>query len=226
MKPGNILVGGSDRLAKVADYGISRIADTSSTMTSKGTMVYISPEVSRGERYGFSADVFSFAITMYEVCFRVSSGMCTAAAPVCNLLTQHTHQRLPYTDRERGKGIKLAMDVANKGKRPPIPDTWTAAISSLISSCWLDNAGLRTGLGMIMCLISEILDGGQGGLITVSTMMRVPSAKDGPDLYLAPGDLWQRIKTQPKHISLGEVIGAGAFSTVSSRIQMERDQTI
>ena len=41
-------------------------------MTIKGTLIYQAPELSRGERYGFAADVFSFALTMYEVCDRVS----------------------------------------------------------------------------------------------------------------------------------------------------------
>ena len=43
-------------------------------MTIKGTLIYQAPELSRGERYGFSADVFSLALTMYEVCARVSVG--------------------------------------------------------------------------------------------------------------------------------------------------------
>ena len=43
-------------------------------MTMKGTSVYQAPELTRGERYGFAADVFSFALTMYEVCDRVSAG--------------------------------------------------------------------------------------------------------------------------------------------------------
>ena len=42
-------------------------------MTIKGTLLYQAPEVSREERYSFPADVFSFAITMYELCDKVSS---------------------------------------------------------------------------------------------------------------------------------------------------------
>ena len=72
IKPGNILVGGEKKNAKIADYGISRVATLDATMTIKGTLVYQAPELSRGERYGFAADVFSFALTMYEVCDRVS----------------------------------------------------------------------------------------------------------------------------------------------------------
>ena len=71
IKPGNILVGGKANNAKIADFGISRVADTNTAMTIKGTLVYQAPEVSRGERYGFAADVYSFALTMYEVCDRV-----------------------------------------------------------------------------------------------------------------------------------------------------------
>ena len=70
IKPGNILIG-DGKIAKIADYGISRFADVGSTMTQKGTLIYQAPELSRGERYGFPADIFSFAMTMYEVCDRV-----------------------------------------------------------------------------------------------------------------------------------------------------------
>lgn len=71
IKPANVLVGKTFKIAKIADYGISRVADTSATMTVKGTMIYQAPELSRGERYGFPADVFSFGLTMYELCDRV-----------------------------------------------------------------------------------------------------------------------------------------------------------
>ena len=74
IKPANILVGGQNKNAKIADYGISRVATLDATMTIKGTLVYQAPELSRGERYGFAADIFSLALTMYEVCDRVRVG--------------------------------------------------------------------------------------------------------------------------------------------------------
>ena len=72
IKPANILIGNKAKTAKIADFGISRIANVDGTMTFKGTLLYQAPELSREERYGFSADVYSFAITMYELCERVS----------------------------------------------------------------------------------------------------------------------------------------------------------
>ena len=73
IKPANILIGGKAKTSKIADFGISRVANVGATMTVKGTLLYQAPEVSREERYSFPADVFSFAITMYELCDRVSS---------------------------------------------------------------------------------------------------------------------------------------------------------
>ena len=71
IKPSNILIGGRANNAKIADYGISRVADLDQTMTYTGTILYQAPEVSQGKRYGFAADVFSFALTAYSVCDRV-----------------------------------------------------------------------------------------------------------------------------------------------------------
>ena len=64
-----------EQVAKIADLGISRVANVGGTMTHKGTIVYQAPEVSRGERYGLEADIYSFALTMYELCDRVSCGI-------------------------------------------------------------------------------------------------------------------------------------------------------
>lgn len=89
IKPKNILVGGNGNSAKVADYGISRIATLEQTMTAVGTLVFQAPEISRGERYSFKADVYSFALTTYAICDRVGCG-CNA----CNFFPaslSHTH---------------------------------------------------------------------------------------------------------------------------------------
>ena len=102
IKPENILIDYETKIAKIADFGIARVADTSGEMTHRGTHIYQAPEVTKGERYGFAVDTYSFAITMLEVCSR----------------------NLPFTSHQRSKGIKLALDVANKNHRPTIPENW------------------------------------------------------------------------------------------------------
>ena len=62
----NIMIAKGMR-GKVADYGESRIQDTSQTMTSTGTPLWMAPEVAMSERYDAKADSFSFGIIIYEV---------------------------------------------------------------------------------------------------------------------------------------------------------------
>ena len=141
IKPENILIGGKAKTAKVADYGISRIADVSNTMTHTGTFIYQAPEISRGERYGFAVDIYSFALTMYELCKRVSSDHTFEFVRLkthfklhplrCSLL-----QDLPYPRSQRATPIKLAVNVAVEGYRPKISETWHPSLSFLITSCW------------------------------------------------------------------------------------------
>ena len=146
--------------------------------------MYQAPEVARGERYGFAVDVYSFALTMYELCDR----------------------DVPYTKSERGKAFKLAMNVAEKGHRPEIRSSWNPAVSFLITSCWADDPTLRPDMREVMSSLSSILSS-KDGIVTA------PSAAGG-DLHLAPGALWRRVETAPSAILLGDAIGAGAYSQV------------
>ena len=52
---------------KVADFGFARIKEENATMTRCGTPCWTAPEVIRGESYSEKADVYSFAIIMWEV---------------------------------------------------------------------------------------------------------------------------------------------------------------
>ena len=105
IKPGNILIGSRRCGAKIADYGVSRLASEDATMSSKGTLLYQAPEVARAERYSFPADVYSLAITMYEL----------------------RERDLPFSKKERGSAILLGVDIATKGRRPPVRESWDPA---------------------------------------------------------------------------------------------------
>lgn len=78
LKPDNVLVrsrGGrfsrdSGERALLADFGIASVADEPSlTMTGQvvGTLAYMSPEQAAGEPAGPSSDVYSLALTLYEL---------------------------------------------------------------------------------------------------------------------------------------------------------------
>ncbi|GMI45761.1 hypothetical protein TrCOL_g13480 [Triparma columacea] len=63
LKPDNCLVTETYTL-KVADFGEARAFNENNTLTQVGTPLYIAPEVVKGDNYGISADVFSYALTV------------------------------------------------------------------------------------------------------------------------------------------------------------------
>jgi len=68
VKPANILIG-ADGLARLTDFGIARLVDTSTltlTGTMLGTATYMAPEQLENHAVGPSADVWSLGIVLLE----------------------------------------------------------------------------------------------------------------------------------------------------------------
>ena len=68
VKPANILIGRDGR-AKIADFGIARVATTTLTRTGSlvGTPAYMSPEQVTGNPVDGAADQFSLAVMLYQM---------------------------------------------------------------------------------------------------------------------------------------------------------------
>jgi eukaryotic-like serine/threonine-protein kinase len=70
VKPANMLLDGQDRLA-IADFGIARVAETTSDLTATGqvlgTAAYISPEQAMGEPAVAASDRYGLAVVAYEL---------------------------------------------------------------------------------------------------------------------------------------------------------------
>ncbi len=67
VKPGNVLIA-DDGTARISDFGISHaLGDVTLTATGMvhGTPAFLAPEVARGGKSGFAADVFGLGATLY-----------------------------------------------------------------------------------------------------------------------------------------------------------------
>jgi serine/threonine protein kinase len=68
VKPGNIMVNASG-VAKVVDFGIARVMDTSMTQINSvlGSRAYMAPELYNGERADAGTDIWALGVTLYEL---------------------------------------------------------------------------------------------------------------------------------------------------------------
>ncbi len=69
IKPANIMYDAETKVAKVADFGIARVTDSSKTKTGMilGTPSYMSPEQLAGKKIDGRSDLFSLGVTFYQL---------------------------------------------------------------------------------------------------------------------------------------------------------------
>lgn len=139
LKAANLLMDTND-VVKVADFGVARFLTQSGLMTAEtGTYRWMAPEVINHEPYDQKADVFSFAIVLWE------------------LLTA----KLPY---ESMTPLQAALGV-RQGLRPPIPENANPGIATILDICWQKDPTKRPSFSEITIkleeILGEVLDGGQ-----------------------------------------------------------------
>ena len=142
IKPDNFLVLSLDNDVKVncklTDFGSSRNINmmmTNMTFTKGvGSPTYMSPEVLNKEHYKMPSDIFSFAVTMYEV-----FGWCEAYPK--------TEFRFPW---------KIA-EFITKGKRRPRIDEIDNDEYRLIQQCWCPNPKDRFTIDDVVSMLETII---------------------------------------------------------------------
>lgn len=101
--------------AKLSDFGLSRVKSETRTTTSKGgavgTLAWMAPELIEGSSYTQKSDIYSLAMTLWELASR----------------------QLPFKDA--ASPMLIPIWVA-QGKREKIPDDCPKKIASLIRVCW------------------------------------------------------------------------------------------
>ncbi|CAN1192558.1 Serine/threonine-protein kinase STY8 [Linum perenne] len=131
LKAANLLMDEND-VVKVADFGVARVKTQSGVMTAEtGTYRWMAPEVIEHKPYDHKADVFSFAIVLWE------------------LLTG----KLPY---EYLTPLQAAVGVVQKCLRPTIPKHANPKLAELLERCWQQDPSLRPDFSEIIEVLQHI----------------------------------------------------------------------
>jgi serine/threonine protein kinase len=142
--------------AKIADFGLARSvptpqsrvqADSFGRRTSKsmtrcaGTWRWMAPEVMHSDSYNEKADVYSFAMLMYEVIF----------------------SEVPFADEVQDKDTRLSPEIGKKiveGWRPSLktlPKGCPPFAQKLISQCWDEDPESRPAFRELTKVLNEQL---------------------------------------------------------------------
>jgi len=131
LKTANLLIG-NGQVVKIADFGVSRHRSQEGDMTAEtGTYRWMAPEVINHKAYDHRADVFSFAIVLWE------------------LVTS----KIPY---ENLTPLQAALSV-RQGFRLVIPSSVHPRLSTLIRQCWDQNPQVRPVFSDITIELEDIL---------------------------------------------------------------------
>ncbi|KAK9690699.1 hypothetical protein RND81_09G148100 [Saponaria officinalis] len=138
LKAANLLMD-ENEVVKVADFGVARVKAQSGVMTAEtGTYRWMAPEVIEHKPYDHKADVFSFAIVLWEML----SG------------------KLPY---DYLTPLQAAVGVVQKGLRPTIPKNCHPKFAELLEKCWQQDPALRPNFSEIIPILQEIAKEVAGG---------------------------------------------------------------
>ncbi|KAI3672621.1 hypothetical protein L6452_38717 [Arctium lappa] len=136
LKTANLLMD-SQNVVKVADFGVARFQNQEGVMTAEtGTYRWMAPEVINHQPYDQKADVFSFAIVLWE--------LVTAKIPYDNM-----------TPLQAALGVR-------QGRRPDLPTNTHPKLLELMQRCWETVPGNRPSFSEIKLELKRLLQEIQG----------------------------------------------------------------
>ena len=99
VKPANVMYEAENDVVKVTDFGIARITDSSKTKTGMvlGTPSYMSPEQLQGKKIDGRSDLFSLAVSLYQlVCGKLPFEGDSMAQLMYRIANEHAPDILQY----------------------------------------------------------------------------------------------------------------------------------
>ncbi|EXC19913.1 Serine/threonine-protein kinase HT1 [Morus notabilis] len=132
LKTANLLMD-TQNVVKVADFGVARFQNQGGVMTAEtGTYRWMAPEVINHQPYDQKADVFSFAIVLWE------------------LVTG----KVPY---ESMTPLQAALGV-RQGLRPDLPTNAHPKLLELMQKCWDGTPGNRPSFSDVRTELENLLE--------------------------------------------------------------------
>lgn len=128
LKSNNLLVDNSWNV-KITDFGFARVKSTNQTMTKCGTVNWIAPEIAEGKTYTEKSDVYSYAITLYEILTR----------------------KVPFGNENANEVLEKVLE----GKRPEIPAPYNSKFVNLIITCWHQDYDKRPSFEEILNMLES-----------------------------------------------------------------------
>eukprot|EP00048_Salpingoeca_helianthica_P006700 m.101602 g.101602 ORF g.101602 m.101602 type:complete len:151 (+) comp14093_c0_seq1:3-455(+) len=141
LKSANLLVSASLRV-KVADFGTAEIASLArgkahgTGRTRQGSPLWMAPELLAQQRYGPSADVYSFGIVAWEI---------AAQAP-------------PWEQLLRGSTFDKLQHLVLTGTRPAINSAWPAPYTSAMTAAWASDPNARPSFADLRARFAALID--------------------------------------------------------------------
>ncbi|CAL2276122.1 unnamed protein product [Prunus armeniaca] len=131
LKTANLLMD-TNNVVKVADFGVARFQNQEGVMTAEtGTYRWMAPEVINHQPYDQKADVFSFAIVLWE--------LVTAKVPYDTM-----------TPLQAALGVR-------QGLRPDLPSTGHPKLLELMQKCWDADPSNRPSFSDIIAELEYLL---------------------------------------------------------------------
>ena len=148
----------------LSDLGLSRDTRNASKVTDEtfkltrntGSLRFMAPEVALNEPYGFSADIYSFGLTLWQ--------MLKMEVPFDTITVQKTFVDL----------------VVKKGARPKIEESWGGPLTDLLKSCWHSDLTKRPTATQCVSTLSQELnmlvgDKNKSGLSSSGSLLTIVS---------------------------------------------------
>ncbi|EGD78530.1 TKL/DICTY4 protein kinase [Salpingoeca rosetta] len=128
LKAKNVLVDGNFK-AKISDFGLSQ-----KQRFGCGTPMWMAPEVLRGGEVTREADVYSFAITVYEIYSRQD----------------------PFPEEDASEVLRQIAARQVPAKRPDIPDSCPVMLAELARRCWSEEPKFRPTFDQVDAQLGEL----------------------------------------------------------------------